>query len=719
MGLDSPLGAPVALLLALALLAAASLHLKNLHGWVDDKTQRRLTGLRLGTTLLLAVLLLRPYLSEEVPGSGLFRVVALADLSGSMRTRDEKGGPARIDVLRQALNEKNQDAWISKVRKAYDRVEVMGFDVEVEAFRPSSWERPTEGRKTALGDALTETLRSHDPEDPVGAVVAFSDGRNNHGVRLLDVAQEYAEQGIPINVIGVGESREGGDLQVSFPERRVKAIAKEAFELKAVVRNGYDRTMQGKAILWRGDERLGELPFETSAGGESEVRFPPITTDERGLTTYRVTLEAPEGDADPSNDVDSALVEVLPPAIAKVLYLSNRMTLNYRFIKAALTSDERFDFHSLVRMGEKKFHAFGKDMPNEYPTEPSFWHSFEAILLDAEVLGDLSDRHLKELRRFVDKRGGGMLILGDAGKARIKLGGLVPVRETTVVSSKENRRVVVIEEPVFAPEDDVEDMKVFLPSRLPTLVARRSNPAARAAVVTRSGGVPALVFQAYGAGRAAYWGAMHDWRWPLAGERGPKDFRKFWLALVDWLTSGGEERVRTEVGDRVLPLSSPVDLSVDVLGSDFEPSQDALVEARVRNPNGEEKIVHLYPEGSESGRYAGSFRASMQGEYKVTYAISMPDDEHLEEEAYVRVSDRGEESADVGFAERELQVISRMTGGKYHHYRDLGEASDLKLAADLPTQMLRNYPTESWLFFLVLFFAAGLEWIIRRQAGLR
>ena len=183
MGLDSPLGAPVALLLALALLAAASLHLKNLHGWVDDKTQRRLTGLRLGTTLLLAVLLLRPYLSEEVPGSGLFRVVALADLSGSMRTRDEKGGPARIDVLRQALDEKNQDAWISKVRKAYDRVEVMGFDVEVEAFRPSSWERPTEGRKTALGDALTETLRSHDPEDPVGAVVAFSDGRNNHGVR--------------------------------------------------------------------------------------------------------------------------------------------------------------------------------------------------------------------------------------------------------------------------------------------------------------------------------------------------------------------------------------------------------------------------------------------------------------------------------------------------------------------------------------------------------
>ena len=84
MGLDSPLAAPVAFLLALALLAAALLHVKNLRGWVDEKTRRRLTGLRVVGALLLGVLLLRPYWSDESPGSGLFRVVALADLSSRM-----------------------------------------------------------------------------------------------------------------------------------------------------------------------------------------------------------------------------------------------------------------------------------------------------------------------------------------------------------------------------------------------------------------------------------------------------------------------------------------------------------------------------------------------------------------------------------------------------------------------------------------------------------
>ena len=719
MGLDSPLATPVAVSLALGLLLITFLHASKLRGWVDDKTRQRLTVLRLGAAVLFGLLLLRPFWSEEVPGSGLFRVVALADVSGSMRTQDEKGGPRRIDSLKEAFDEKKNETWLSTVRDAYERVEVMGFDVEMEAFRPSSWERPSEGRKTAFGDALREALATHSPEDPLGAVVAFTDGRNNHGARILDVAREYVSEGIPVSVVGVGESRAGGDLEIRFPDRRIRAIAKEAFELKAVVRNDFDRKVEGKAVLWKDDKRLGEVPFETLAGGESEIQFPSITPEERGLSTYRVTLDNSGDDTNPSNDADSTLVEVLPPAVAKVLYLSNRMTLNYRFLKKALTSDERFEFNSLIRLGEKQFHAFGEEMPNEYPQDPLFWSSFQAILLDAEVLDDLTDQQLADLRRFVDKRGGGILVLGDAKKARAKLGGLVPVRETTLITSKENRRVVVIEEPVFTPEDQVGNLKVFLPSRLPAFVSGRSNPAARNAVVTRSGRFPALILQAYGAGRAAYWGTMHDWRWPLADDRGTKDFRKFWLALADWLASGGEERVRTDVGNRPHPLSGPVDLSVDVLGSDFEPSQDALVEARVLGPDGEEKVVHLYPEGSQSGRYAGSFRAPMQGEYKVTYGVSLPDDEHLETEAYVRVSDRGEESADVGFAERELQTLTRMTGGNYHHFRDIEEASKLKLKADLPTRWLRHHPTESWLFFLVLFFVVGLEWIIRRQVGLR
>ena len=106
MGLDSPLATPVAVLLALGLFLIILFHASKLRGWVDDKTRRRLMELRLGAAVLFGLLLLRPFWSEEVPGSGLFRVVTLADVSGSMRTQDEKGGPRRIDSLKEAFDEK-------------------------------------------------------------------------------------------------------------------------------------------------------------------------------------------------------------------------------------------------------------------------------------------------------------------------------------------------------------------------------------------------------------------------------------------------------------------------------------------------------------------------------------------------------------------------------------------------------------------------------------
>ena len=35
--------------------------------------------------------------------------------------------------------------------------------------------------------------------------MVFSDGRNNEGAPVLEVAKEYRARGIPVNVVGVGK----------------------------------------------------------------------------------------------------------------------------------------------------------------------------------------------------------------------------------------------------------------------------------------------------------------------------------------------------------------------------------------------------------------------------------------------------------------------------------------------------------------------------------
>ena len=52
---------------------------------------------------------------------------------------------------------------------------------------------------------LQEILSKTQGDTELGAVVLFSDGLNNHGRSVLDVANEYRARGIPVNVIGGGK----------------------------------------------------------------------------------------------------------------------------------------------------------------------------------------------------------------------------------------------------------------------------------------------------------------------------------------------------------------------------------------------------------------------------------------------------------------------------------------------------------------------------------
>ena len=88
--------------------------------------------------------------------------------------------------------------------------------------------------------------------------------------------------------------------------------------------------------------------------------------------------------------------------------------------------------------------------------------------------------------------------------------------------------------------------------------------------------------QAYGAGKVGYWGSPHDWRRSMNNEEGSKEFRQF-SGLIQWLGTGGEDRLKIE--DSQLPFLRGEDASlrVDALGSNFEPSMDAMVQARIQD----------------------------------------------------------------------------------------------------------------------------------------
>jgi hypothetical protein len=99
--------------------------------------------------------------------------------------------------------------------------------------------------------------------------------------------------------------------------------------------------------------------------------------------------------------------------------------------------------------------------------------------------------------------------------------------------------------------------------------------------------------------------------------------------------------------------------------------------------------------------------------------LDFPDGEELKTETYVRVSETGEESKDLSYAERELKMLAKLTGGQFLPIAEMNEAWEPTFAKSIPTLQQRASLAEVWPIFILIFLAAGFEWVIRRQAGLK
>ena len=146
--------------------------------------------------------------------------------------------------------------------------------------------------------------------------------------------------------------------------------------------------------------------------------------------------------------------------------------------------------------------------------------------------------------------------------------------------TKKSLSLEVDSDPLFSERKRVNQWKTFLPGGMPAFLISEQNPASLGIVGLRSDRKrSALVVQAYGSGKSAYWGSTHDWKRALLNEDRSDEFSSFWQSLVQWLGSGTVERIRLPGLDQTVPRGEMVSLNLEVLGANFEPSMDALIEA--------------------------------------------------------------------------------------------------------------------------------------------
>ncbi len=725
-GLDTPFSPVLLTLAALLILAVAGWTYFRLRRLLRPAHLGLLAGIRVLAFLCLLLLLLNPYSVREQPDSDGFRVAVLADASGSMETRDVRGGMAsRREVIQEWLRNSDTPPFSVPEREGYwmDRFRFSDHLVSLAGERLSVLAGPT-----AIGDVLDEGLQRADAErDNLGAVLLISDGHSNAGGSPMDAARRYRDRGIPVTTIGVGAREAPGDLEVGFASSRVRGERGESVDLPVALSNTRDAGATVRLRL-RDDAGTVDRREVSLSPGESREETFSVTPVTAGEHLYRLSVVEEIDGGEAREEIHYAFVTAEEPETFAVLYLGNRLNLEYRFIERAIADSEQIVMESIIRTGEASFfQALSEENEErapsgEFPEDGAFFNRYDAILLDTRILPFLPGDGQTALADFASVRGGGLLVFGPLGDDADSLAAALPVLHTDDRVLNERIRLEIEAAPIF---DHLAGGRLF---GRPSLFIDEDSPVgattewkrgARPVLLREGRNEAIMTAQAFGAGRVAYIGTEGTWQWRMASDGGLEQHRLFWENLLAWLSSTGKPRLTVSSQGERYNLQESFDLEADVLGADFRAARDAAVSVQVTDPAGETWERQLQPSFDVPGRYSGSYVPEEPGEYHARYRVTFPGGERMERDVYFIAGHLGTEQEDTRYRESLLRDLARVTGGAFFHYSEVGRFSSLPLSDEIPMRESRRYWANQIWFLLLLFASLFAEWFFRRRLGLK
>ncbi|HEV7716571.1 MAG TPA: hypothetical protein VGO53_13320, partial [Steroidobacteraceae bacterium] len=544
------------LIVAGAVLIAWSLLRRHYLSW-----GRRLTLGVLQTALLAVVLVMlwRPVLLVERVRDRENVVAVVMDASASMAHDDGRndgqnearnegkvtGDPSRLQQAVQALQSGPLDAF----RKSFG-VRLFSFAGQVQSLKTFS-EVPPPGPQTHIGDALNAVLQTG-ATTPLSGIVLVTDGAENGGTLSEERLAELASFGVPVHTVGVGPEQNTNDLELDSVTLAQSAAPGEVLNAEVSIRH----STSGKTRLrvYDGEKLLAssEIPLSSDVGVSTHIIGVPA--GEPGVRDLRFTLDPLNGEHNTINNTRTHVIDVTPRR-RSILYIEGEPRWEYKFIRRAAETDSSLRVVSLVRATPNRYYRQGVESPDElskgFPQTAADLFRFDAVVIGSFEATALSAAQHQMLKDFVDRRGGGLLML--AGRDGLSDGGWgrAPVAQTLPAQLAEgsdksfgqvvaNAKLTVYgaESPITRLDDDSRK-NVTLWSGLPPLAdlqpLGRLKPGAVVlldAVTADKRTQPLLAWEHYGRGTTYLLGTATTWRWKMRLPHEDQRHYTFWRQLL-------------------------------------------------------------------------------------------------------------------------------------------------------------------------------------------
>ncbi|MGD0048896.1 MAG: glutamine amidotransferase [Bryobacteraceae bacterium] len=725
-------------LLAAAVVCGGGLlywHIRRNHGMLSGARPLAIWLLESAMLSLILFLLWHPALSVATLRPQQNVVAVLVDDSRSMGiadaggTREAAARRALDSGLLKSLGERFQIR-LYKFGRAPERVEKTDA---LDASEPA----------TRIGDTLERVL-AESSSLPLGAIVLLSDGADNAGGIGPDTLAALRKQRIPVHTIGFG--REHPDRDVEITDAVLPARALPQSRLTATVTFSSYGFSGSRARLSVRDNGKVLASQEVTLPSDGRLRTESLVfnSGDAGAKTFEVGIDPLPGEDNTRNNALTRLVNV-DARKPRILYVEGEPRWDFKFIRRALPylpNDDHpeQEIASMLRTTQNKIYRQGTTTPKEledgFPAKAEELFAYQGLIVGSVELNYFTPGQQQLIHDFVDRRGGGLLLLGgraalsDGGWSSGPLADLIPTKlpETRGTFHRDftgqELTPAGAQSSICRLDDDAArnaERWQKMPQMANYQEAGDEKPGATVLLVSTPAGkrkLPLLVTENYGRGRTVLFATGGSWRWRMWLPHEDRTQETFWQQMLRYLVTDTPGPVTVTTPRQVLSDETRVPLRVEVRDKEYKPVANANVQARFLQPDGTSATMELAPQPFEEGIYAGEFAAEAPGSY-VAEIIAGREQEELGRDV---LAFRREDGVAENFATSQnrglLEKLAEQTGGRYYTPDQAAKlASEISYSeAGITARETRDLWDMPAIFLLALGLRAS-EWLLRRKWG--
>jgi hypothetical protein len=692
-----------------------------------------LIGLRTALVVTVLFCLMRPVLilKAAVPQQNFLAVVL--DDSRSMRVADRDGKPRSEFVDSQFAGPES-----SVLSALSQRFLLRFFRFSSSAERLPENERLTfAGTETHVGEAL-QRVREEVSGLPLAGIVLVTDGADTSQASVSDALLALRADRIPVYTVGVGRDTISRDIQVSRASTPRSVLKGTSLVVDVIVTQaGYRGTTVPLNVETDGRIVATEDVTLPSDGQPATVRV-RFTAAEAGPRVFRFRIPPQTGEMVTQNNARDVLIEV-EDRREKILYFEGEPRFEAKFLRRAVNDDKNLQLVVLQRTAENKYLRLEVDNADElvggFPKTRE--ELFKGLILGSIEAGAFTGDQLRMIAEFVDRRGGGLLMLGgrrafgEGGYAGTPVADILPVALDSSAASASAYLARLAVRPtrvgathgvtqIAASEAESDRRWKDLPEVTSVNVIRDAKPGA---TILLNGAdenhreQPVLAYEHYGRGRTIAFPVQDSWLWQLHAKIPVDDMthENFWRQLLRWLTDGSHGPVLSETSAERVEKGESATVDADVADPAFVGVNNARVSAEVTSPSGRSQQVAMQWTGQRDGEYRGTFAADEDGVYRANVSAVRAGVDLGSDDTYVRAAPSDNEYFDPAMRAQLLKRIADETGGRFYESSGVAAlAEDVKYSGRGVTTIEER---ELWDMPALLILMLGLlitEWTYRR-----